>query len=102
MKKLLFLCVILCVFLYSCVKKPVLSQKYIVEIQLKNWTDINGDGYDTKKAEITAKNLKEAYSTGYKNYIISKRVSEATSNDMACRVIISFRVLDENEKILSI
>ncbi|MCX8525879.1 hypothetical protein OF897_18350 [Chryseobacterium formosus] len=98
MKKLLSLCAIICGFLYSCEKKPVLPQKYTVEIRVNNWTDINGDDYDTKEEEITAKNLKEAYATGYKNYMISKRVSQATNNHMARRMIISFRVLNEKRK----
>lgn len=98
MKKLLSLCAMICVFLYSCEKKPILPQKYTVEIRVNNWTDINGDDYNTKEEEITAKNLKEAYATGYKNYMISKRVSDATNNDMARRIVISFLVLDEKRK----
>lgn len=76
MKKLLSLCAMICVFLYSCEKKPVLPQKYTVEIRVNNWTDINGDDYNTKEEEITAKNLKEASGIFKETYAIPDSMGE--------------------------
>ncbi|HEX7869072.1 MAG TPA: hypothetical protein VF455_03075 [Chryseobacterium sp.] len=97
MKKLMVLGVIFCSFMNSC-EKPILPKKYTIEIRQNNWTDTMGDDYETKTEEIITKNLKEAYATGYKNYMISKKVSEATNGKIARRIIISFRVLDEKRK----
>ncbi len=97
MNKLLLLCVISFAFLYSCEKQNP-PKKYTIEIRQNNWTDIAGDDYETKTEEIIAKNIDEAYYKGYKSYTISKRVSEATNGEKARRIIISFRVLDENRK----
>lgn len=101
MKKLLFICIITCGLQYSCDKQLNVPKKYYLEIKQNNWTDIVGDEYETKSEEIIANNIEEAYSKGYKSYMISKRVSQATNGDMARRDMMGFVVLDEYKKDIS-
>lgn len=57
-----------------------------------------GDDYQTLSEEITAKNVDEAYYKGYKSYISKQIDAEDFNGEMARRIIISFRVLDEDRK----
>lgn len=101
MKKLLFICIITCGLQYSCEKQPNIQKKYYLEIKQNNWTDVVGDEYETKTEEIIANSIAEAYSKGFKSYMISKRVSQATNGDKAHRDMMGFVVLDEYKKDIS-
>jgi len=84
-------------FLFSC-NKPNLPKKYTIEVRQNTWSDMMGDDYQTLSEEITAKNVDEAYYKGYKSYISKQIDAEDFNGEMARRIIISFRVLDEDRK----
>ncbi|SHN06339.1 hypothetical protein SAMN05444360_13319 [Chryseobacterium carnipullorum] len=97
MKNFILFYALLFGFLFSC-NKPNLPKKYTIEVQQNTWSDMMGDDYQSLSEEITAKNVDEAYYKGYKSYISKQIDAEDFNGEMARRIIISFRVLDEDRK----
>lgn len=97
MKNFILFYALLFGFLFSC-NKPNLPKKYTIEVRQNTWSDMMGDDYQTLSEEITAKNVDEAYYKGYKSYISKQIDAEDFNGEMARRIIISFRVLDEDRK----
>ncbi|REC56255.1 hypothetical protein DRF62_04105 [Chryseobacterium piscium] len=97
MKNFILFYALLFGFLFSC-NKPNLPKKYTIEVRQNTWSDMMGDDYQSLSEEITAKNVDEAYYKGYKSYISKQIDAEDFNGEIARRIIISFRVLDEDRK----